>query len=388
MLAAIWFPINADNLHLRSEQIRCRLRNYLNMIGGQAVLLIIFNWLMWDVLPRSVLLMYSMVWAVIAAVELVWWRRNRERVNTVQECTRWHIAFVMFTGFFSLFWGGAAIWMFPADFTHQILLLMLLFGVAGAQVSTNTVYPITFYIGIVAVLVPSILRFASMGDEVHWAIAGFTTLYFLVLLKSGREVGDVFRDALMQRIDKERVIQELLVQQSIVNQAHSDAERLAQKDHLTGLNNRRAFHEITSPIWSTALRNNRDVSVILLDIDFFKLINDTHGHAFGDQVLELVSLILIQSVREGDVVARWGGEEFILFLPETNLKEAMVFAERLRVSVAELLIEHEKGLISFTASFGVAQRDISCETVEELTSLADKCLYQSKRGGRNMVSST
>jgi len=378
-------PINADNLHLRSEQIRLRLRNYPSMIGGQAVLLVILDWIMWDVLPHAALLMYDAVWVLASSVESAWWWRNRDRINTVQECTRWHIAFVGFTSFFGLFWGGMAFWLFPADLIHQILMLMLLLGLAGASVSTNTVYPLSFYVWIVGVMVPPILQFASVGDEVHWAIAGFATLYFAVLIKGGGEVGDAFLDALTQRFDKERVIQELLVQQSIANQARSDAEHLARTDHMTGLNNRRAFNEIVSPLWSTALRSNRDVSLILLDIDHFKVLNDNYGHAFGDKVLGSVASVLEVSAREGDVLARWGGEEFILFLPETNLKAAMALAERLRVSISEMRIDYGQAPLSITASFGVVQRAESCLTVDELTSSADKCLYQAKSEGRNRV---
>ena len=385
LLESIWFPINADNLRLCSEQIRLRLRNYPSMIGGQAVLLVIFDWIMWRVLPHATLLMYDAVWILVASVELVWWRRNRERINTIQECTRWHIAFVAFTGFFALFWGGMAFWLFPDDLIHQVLLLMLLLGLAGASVSTNTVYPLSFYVWIVGVLVPPILRFASMGDEVHWAIAAFITLYFAVLVKGGGEVGDAFLDALRLRFDKERVIHELLEQQSIANQARSDAELLARTDHLTGLNNRRAFYEIAAPIWSSGLRSNRDVSVILLDIDHFKTLNDNYGHAFGDKVLGLVASVLKASAREGDVVARWGGEEFILLLPETNLKAAMALAERLRLSISGMRIDHGRTPLSITASFGVVQRSESCVTVDELTSRADKCLYQAKSDGRNRV---
>jgi diguanylate cyclase (GGDEF)-like protein len=385
ILEAILFPINAGNLRLRSEQIRLRLRNYLSMIGGQAVQLVIFDWIMWGVLPHATLLMYDALWALVASVELVWWWRNRERINTIQECNRWHIVFVAFTGFFALFWGGMAFWLFPEGLIHQVLLLMLLLGLAGASVSTNTVYPISFYVWIVGVLVPPMLRFASMGDEVHWAIAGFITLYFAVLIKGGGEVGDAFLDALKQRFDKGRVIQELLVQQSIANQARSDAEFLARTDHLTGLNNRRAFYEIAGPIWSTGLRSDRDISVILLDIDHFKALNDNYGHAFGDRVLESVASLLRGAAREGDVVARWGGEEFILFLPETNLKAALALAERLRVSIAEMRLDYGQTPLSITASFGVVQRAESCQNVDELTSRADKCLYQAKSEGRNRV---
>ena len=100
------------------------------------------------------------------------------------------------------------------------------------------------------------------------------------------------------------------------------AERLAQLDPLTGLNNRRAFYDKTSPLWSQAIRHRHDTSVMLLDIDRFKQINDAHGHAHGDEVLKATASILRQSIRQGDVLARWGGEEFIVFLPETDRPEA------------------------------------------------------------------
>jgi diguanylate cyclase (GGDEF)-like protein len=166
------------------------------------------------------------------------------------------------------------------------------------------------------------------------------------------------------------------------------AERIARIDALTGLNNRRAFYEFTKPIWSNALRNRRDVSVILFDMDHFKRINDSYGHAAGDRVLIAIASLIMQSAREGDVTSRWGGEEFILFLPETNLDAATVMAERLRAAISEKHIKHDKGKIRFTASFGVAQRPDSCESIEELITIADKCLFLSKHKGRNRVSHT
>jgi signal transduction histidine kinase/ActR/RegA family two-component response regulator len=229
LLESIWFPINADNLHIRSEQIRSRLKNYLSMIFGQMVLLGIFNWMMWGVLPHTSLLLSDLLLALVWTAELVWWWNNRNRVDTVQECTRWHIAFLVFTGFLAVFWGGTTLWLLPADLMHQILLLALLLGLAGASVGTNTVYLSSFYIWIIGVLVPPIVRFASVDEELYWAIAGFIALYFAVLLKSGRDVGAAFQEALEQRFAKERVIQQLVAQQAIVNQARSAAESASQE---------------------------------------------------------------------------------------------------------------------------------------------------------------
>ena len=163
------------------------------------------------------------------------------------------------------------------------------------------------------------------------------------------------------------------------------AELLARLDPLTGLNNRRAFYDMTAPIWNIALRHDRNLSVILLDIDHFKHVNDTHGHAFGDKALGATSAILKRSIRGQDVLARWGGEEFIVLLPETDIDEAAAIAERLRATVAGSVLLLEGVEIAVTASFGVAQRTIEHNSLDDLISTADHYLYQSKDRGRNRI---
>ncbi|MHB1214272.1 MAG: sensor domain-containing diguanylate cyclase [Thiobacillus sp.] len=164
------------------------------------------------------------------------------------------------------------------------------------------------------------------------------------------------------------------------------AERLAQLDPLTSLNNRRAFYDRTSPPWSHAIRHQHATSIMLLDIDRFKQINDNQGHAHGDAVLKAIADILRQSVRQGDVLARWGGEEFIVFLPETTLDEATALAERLRVAIAGMRIPCETGATTITASFGIAQQANHPSSLDALIAAADECLYTSKQQGRNRVS--
>jgi diguanylate cyclase (GGDEF)-like protein len=165
-----------------------------------------------------------------------------------------------------------------------------------------------------------------------------------------------------------------------------NAEQLAHLDPLTGLNNRRSFYEKTEPLWSTAQRKGRDASVIAIDIDLFKQINDTHGHVHGDETLIAIAAVLTASIRQGDVLARWGGEEFIVFMPETNLREAVALAERLRTAIAQIRIPHAAGVTTVTASFGVAQKDAAHATLDALISAADDYLYRSKQQGRDRVS--
>lgn len=163
------------------------------------------------------------------------------------------------------------------------------------------------------------------------------------------------------------------------------AERLAQMDPLTGLNNRRAFYDKTGALWSHAIRHGHPTSVMLLDIDLFKQVNDAYGHAHGDEVLKATAAILRQSIRLGDVLARWGGEEFIVFLPETDREEATKLAERLRAAIAGMRVPNEAGASAVTASFGIAQRMLPQLTLDALIACADDCLYQSKQQGRNRV---
>lgn len=163
------------------------------------------------------------------------------------------------------------------------------------------------------------------------------------------------------------------------------AERLAHHDPLTDLDNRRAFYQASTPIWQLAERHDRPLSVALLDLDHFKRVNDDFGHACGDEVLKAVAGILKQSVRVNDEVARWGGEEIILLLPETGLDEAVRLAERLRLEIEAARIDCGGGRIQVSASFGVSTRRPAHHHIEQLISEADRYLYEAKEAGRNRV---
>lgn len=171
------------------------------------------------------------------------------------------------------------------------------------------------------------------------------------------------------------------------------AENYARSDVLTQLNNRRGFTQITTPIWQNIVREKRDVSIVLLDIDGFKQINDTYGHKYGDEALIQVANCIKATVREGDVPARWGGEEFILFLPETTQQQAQLQAERLRQALQNIRIDSRDFTITLTASFGAAgtEQGLVGEQVvadirqEQLIHFADKALYLAKQSGKNRV---
>jgi diguanylate cyclase (GGDEF)-like protein len=165
-------------------------------------------------------------------------------------------------------------------------------------------------------------------------------------------------------------------------------EYAASVDSLTSMHNRRWMHETFARQLSRSTRDGTALCMVMLDTDHFKRINDEYGHLMGDQVLCTVARVITQQLRPRDLVARFGGDEFVMLLPDNNLSLAVQVAERLRLAVAAAAIEvDETGkTISVTASLGVAQMHTG-DTLDSLLSTADKALYQAKRGGRNRTAS-
>jgi diguanylate cyclase (GGDEF)-like protein len=162
-------------------------------------------------------------------------------------------------------------------------------------------------------------------------------------------------------------------------------EILANKDFLSGLLNRRPLFEISNRLISLAKRENTTISVLLFDIDKFKTINDTYGHKEGDEVIKAFSKILKKERRNSDIVARIGGEEFVILLPSTTHKDAFIIAEEIRKEVETFQVKTKDSTICFTVSCGVSSLRKEDNKMDELIARADKRLYMAKNNGRNIV---
>jgi diguanylate cyclase (GGDEF)-like protein len=215
----------------------------------------------------------------------------------------------------------------------------------------------------------------------------------IVPLKLGKTVKGIMStqsysaDAYSQE-DKETL--ELLASHAVIalenSTLFSEVQELAITDSLTKVNNRRRFFDLAEQEFERSRRYNRPLSLIMLDIDHFKRVNDTYGHAAGDTVLEQLAQLCQKSLREVDVFARYGGEEFVILLPETTSIEAQLTAERIRQLVARTPIEITGDSLTITISFGIVELDKDCKNVEELLDRSDQAMYASKRNGRNRVS--
>ena len=167
---------------------------------------------------------------------------------------------------------------------------------------------------------------------------------------------------------------------------HTDElERLATVDGLTGIANRRHFNEQAETDWKRHRRYDRPLSVLMVDIDHFKSVNDDFGHAIGDQALMHVAALCSEGNRTTDITARLGGEEFGLLLPETSIEHAFLVAERLRLKIESSPVKAVGHSIHITASIGVATAHSGTESFQDLMKAADDALYDAKRSGRNRV---
>jgi diguanylate cyclase (GGDEF)-like protein len=150
----------------------------------------------------------------------------------------------------------------------------------------------------------------------------------------------------------------------------------ARTDSLTGLSNRRSLEQAAHGV----MANKKHFAFVLADLDYFKRLNDSHGHEAGDKALRLFADVLRKTVRDTDLPARWGGEEFAIFFPGANAQQALEVIERLRADLAQALLISQS--VPFTASFGVADSSMGPQ-LEDVVRVADDALYRSKHAGRD-----
>ena len=264
--------------------------------------------------------------------------------------------------------------------TTPIMLVYLFFTISGILISLA-----------VSIMAPSMFGLSaytlSAGSfTVYYTWQHFDTLYLffwgaIALMMTVLQIG---YDAHKQY---KRYIKVLMLNSFMNNKLNANNQVLNQHanvDELTGLNNRRFILEDYYSKVSAAKRYLQPLSILLIDIDYFKKVNDQFGHPIGDEVLMSVAVDLENGLRESDLIGRYGGEEFLALLPMADLIEAQIIAERLRAQVADSVIFQEKYGFRVTVSIGLAELSMK-ETELELIARVDKALYTAKNNGRNRV---
>jgi diguanylate cyclase (GGDEF)-like protein len=270
-----------------------------------------------------------------------------------------------------------------------LLALAALFGLQEAALRLAFVF-VTVFTGIMVVLGVVSVR-AGVGAARYFLAASVFAMAGAAVTALAVWGAIPFTTATYRAVDAGMLLDATLLalaltyQFRVAREQRARAEELARLDPLTGVNNRRAFHDLSTPLWNLAKRHDRPLAVILLDIDRFKRINDAHGHAGGDEAIKATAEVLRAQVRDQDVIARWGGEEFILLLPETDRDEALALADRLRGTIAASQPVWQGRVMALTASLGLAEKGPEHRTLEDLILAADRALFEAKAAGRDRV---
>ncbi|MBI5891256.1 MAG: GGDEF domain-containing protein [Nitrosomonadales bacterium] len=352
--------VKSDKLRLLVQQ------SYLGLFVSLAVSLLLC-WALWDYTDTTILLVWFGVMFLStltrAYLYLVHFRPQRNTQETLQHARPYVAALIVST----LIWGVGALFIMPKDsLLGQAFTMFILIGMAGGVLATYSAHRSTAITGMLSILLPVTLWLYFQPSKLHLGMAIGATIFIVVTLRGAK----ILSDAMHRNFHLGYELQH----------AYEEANTLSKMDALTGINNRRSFFECGEQISSYCERNNLPLSAIVMDVDHFKRINDTHGHHFGDITLSQIGRILEAEFRKSDVLGRLGGEEFAILLPDTTLNQAQELAEKLRQTIAATPITIKDKQLSITISIGVASGHYDIET---LLPHADAAMYQAKSGGRN-----
>jgi diguanylate cyclase (GGDEF)-like protein len=311
----------------------------------------------------------------------------------------WARAQVLYQTVAGLVW-GATIWFTPQNgqLLGYLATLTILVGVMGYSVVTMCLYPAAswgFFGGLFAMLMLHLLMghnplktviAVGLCAQLASQILGTSSLRAMMLKDIDAHVRNKALAELMStaRAQLEQVHADVQAKNAQLNAAITQLNDLVAHDQLTGAYSRRYMFEQMERLASLHLRYGQPVCLIMLDLDHFKIINDRFGHPAGDRALTTVVNVVSAQLRDGDMLGRVGGEEFLALMPMTDLESASLLAERLRVTLSEVVFTEGHQSIHLPASFGVAEL-IANEGVNHWFRRVDSALYQAKTQGRNAV---
>ena len=355
---------------IRIEKIKLLYQHSLTPIILSTVAGLFLVAALWLSANHKHLVIWFIINVIFTSVRILLILKFRQEKPQDDDVLKWEKPYSISLLTVFLLWSIGLIWIMPKDNLSAVFIINTFsIGLAGAAISWYSPLRYLQICTISLALIPMIVILLTLGhEETFWVgIAAFclwvSCMVTSVLLQK------TFNGNLELAYDLEH--------------AKKLAENMASTDALTGLNNRRAFFEKAVSLFAYCKRNQQPVSALMLDIDHFKKINDSFGHAAGDVALCNLANLLKNNLRDSDLSCRFGGEEFAVLLPNTRADEAAEMANQLKKHmVTSTIALVDDNAVSLTASFGVSDFG---ETVEDLLNHADKAMYQAKNNGRNLV---
>jgi len=354
---------------VQSDRLQLLYRQSYPAVFYSLISATILTAILWPAQNPETLLSWFGLLLLSAMGRLYLFKRYHKTSPQGQEIIAWKKPFFITLMLSSIIWGVGSLMILPPDSQlHQMIVFSFLIAMTGGAICFYSSYSIFSTVTIAVMLLPVIGYSLIIGSYISVGIASIAFVYFIAAIRASHFISATMQQNLM-----------MTHQLAISNK---EITRLAHIDDLTGLYNRRAFYEFANVLTNSSQRSNDDISIIHMDVDNFKTINDSYGHAAGDAALQRIGQILQKRLRKSDVFARIGGEEFCMLLSATPLENATQLAEELRQEIAQTSFTYEKENFKITASFGVSSDVYDIDT---LVGQADELMYQSKNSGRNRV---
>ncbi len=364
------------------EQVRIVYSQSSTAIVGGSIVSVLFVWMFWNVSDHAVLLGWWACSQVVLLVRIVpYVAFNRRRDNSGIQ--RWGDVYAFLAFLQGSIWGAAWLILLPvSDPMYNVVAVTWIIGLTAASVSAYIAHLRSLLAFFVPVDAPGLAQLVAIGGRLHLGLALVVVIYIIVALRALIPINRSMIRAIGLNFKLEEEIRER-------QRVEIQLRELSLRDGLTGLSNRRHFDSTLDIELQRAQRHSQPLSLVLMDIDDFKLFNDTYGHVEGDECLRRLSALIEGAVkRTGDLAARYGGDELALILPDADAEDARRITEGMRQGVYDLAIPHEsssvEGCDRITISAGIATMMPDRDSVAaDLVVLADEALYSAKRSGRN-----
>ena len=378
-------PSDALLRELRVSQAVARVRQLPTVFVANPLLGAFVAVVYWEHVFHTLLVLFVAAQLVLWTPALISWRRLRHKARPTRVSAGNERRAMVFSATAGLLWAAAAFMLYPAGGAEErATLVMLLAGLCAGSVSFFSSSPhasMAFWLPFMATLLAQALTFMGSAPVLPGAIAVFMACAFWFTRTGWHQ----FVESVRVLVERDRLLQEAKASALQLELMLSRMSDLAMVDELTGLKNRRSFFDDIDPVIAGSRRRGNPVAVALLDLDHFKVVNDTHGHAIGDDVLRTVARRIEETLRQEQIVGRIGGEEFVVLLPDTSPAQALVAIERVRKAVGEAAIPVTGGgQVWITVSGGIAPLPDGT-AVSTALQHADKAMYRAKSLGRNRV---
>ncbi|MBX3131836.1 MAG: diguanylate cyclase [Gemmatimonadaceae bacterium] len=387
MLPPRTVPNDALSRAIRVSQAVNRVRQLPTVFIASPLLAAFLAIAYWDVADHTSLIVFTAVMTVLWTPAALSWRRLRKRPRPTDVSPQNEMRALVFSTVTGVLWAVAAWVLYPVGGAEEkAMLVMMMSGLCAGSVaffSSSPAASIAFFTPFMSSLMVQVVRYDSGAQPILPSAVG---VFILCALLFTRTSWHQFVENVQVLVERDEALSAASTNRGQLEATLAQMQDLAMVDQLTGLKNRRAFFDDAETAIAASRRRDQPVSVAVLDLDHFKAVNDTHGHAAGDVVLREAAQRIADSVREEVLVGRYGGEEFVMLLPFTTPAQALVALERIRKAVSQdpIVVPDGGPIVQLTLSAGIASLDEGMP-IPVAIDRADKAMYRAKNLGRDRV---